>query len=117
MVDIARLKHFQDISRVNYIKFIAYTASWCIKRKPFQRMAGCGERERYVNEKFALSLLLQACGCCDENADYFTENQKELVEAIGQIFYHLKYRNTNPQTLELFLIGLEMGKKIHIAEP
>lgn len=111
LVDIARLKHFHDISRVNYVKFIAYTASWCLKRKPFQLVEGCDEKYIYVNEKFALSLLLQASGCYDENVNYYEEDQKELINAIGQIFYHLKYRNTNPQTLELFLIGMETGKK------
>lgn len=116
LVDIARLKHFHDISRVNYIKFIAYTASWCIKRKPFQLIKGCDEKYLYVNERFALSILLQASGCCDGDVNYYAEDQKELVEAIGQMFYHLKYRNTNPQTLELFLIGLQTGKKVHIMD-
>lgn len=114
LVDIARLKHFHDISHVNYIKFIAYTASWCIKRKPFQLINGCDKKFLYVNERFALTILLQASGCYDENTVYYEENKNELLKAIEQIFYHLKYRNTNPQTLELFLIGLEAGKKIHI---
>lgn len=113
LVDIARLKYFHDISRVNYIKFIAYTASWCLKRKPFQVLEGCDEKYIYVNERFVLTLLLQASGCFDDNVNYYEENQKELIKEIGQIYYHLKYRNTNPQTLELFLIGLETGKKIH----
>jgi hypothetical protein len=112
LVDIARLKHFHDISRVNYIKFIAYTASWCLKRKPFQLIEGCDEKYLYVNETFALSLLLQAGGCLDEAAGYYEEDRDELLDEIGQIFYHLKYRNTNPQTLELFLIGMGAGKKI-----
>jgi len=111
LVDIVRLKYFHDISRVNYIKFIAYTASWCLKRKPFQLVEGCDEKYIYVNEKFALTILLQASGCYDENVDYFAEDQKELVNAIGQMFYHMKYRNTNPQTLELFLIGMDTGMK------
>lgn len=115
LVDIARLKHFHDISRVNYIKFIAYTASWCLKRKPFQLIEGCDERYLYVNERFALSILLQASGCYDENTEYFEEDQKALIDSIGQMFYHLKYRNTNPQTLELLLIGMNMGKKIRVA--
>lgn len=113
LVDIARLKHFHDISRVNYIKFIAYTASWCLKRKPFQLIEGCEEEYLYINERFALTLLLQASGCYDENQNYYEEDQKELMDSIGQMFYHLKYRNTNPQTLELLLIGLDTGKKIH----
>ena len=51
---------------VNYVKFIAYTASWCLKRKPFQLIEGCDEKYLYVNETFALSLLLQASGCLVE---------------------------------------------------
>lgn len=112
LVDLARLKHFHDISRVNYVKFIAYTVSWCLKRKPFQMVEGCEEDYIYINERFALTLLLHAGNCYDENANYYEEDQKELVKGVGQIYYHLKYRNTNPQTLELFLIGLENGRKI-----
>ena len=115
LVDLARLKHFHDISRVNYIKFIAYTASWCLKRKPFQLIEGCDEKYIYVNERFALTILLQASGCYDENFDYSAEDQQELINTIKQMIYHLKYRNTNPQTLELLLIGMNAGKKIHIA--
>lgn len=115
LVDIARLKYFHDISRVNYMKLAAYTASWCLKRKPFQMIEGCNEKYIYVNERFALTLLLEAAECYGENAHYCSEDRAELIKGIRQIYYHLKYRNTNPQTLELFLIGLENGKKIHIA--
>lgn len=114
LVDIARLKHFHDINLVNYTKFMAYTASWCLKRKPFQLIEGCDEKYLYVNEKFALSLLLQASGCYDENANYYDEDKEQLVDAMEQMLYHLKYRNTNPQTLELFLIGMKTGEKIQI---
>lgn len=110
LVDLARLKHFHDISRVNYVKFIAYTASWCLKRKPFQIIEGCEAEYIYVNERFALTLLLEAGGCYDENVNYYAEEQEVLVKCIRQIYYHLKYRNTNPQTLELFLLGVENGK-------
>ena len=115
LVDIARLKYFHDISRVNYMKFAAYTASWCLKRKPFQMIEGCNEKYIYVNERFALTLLLDAAECYDGNAYYYADDRAELIKGIKQIYYHLKYRNTNPQTLELLLIGLENGKKIHIA--
>lgn len=115
LVDIARLKYFHDISNVNYIKFAAYTASWCLKRKPFQLIEGCEEKYLYVNERFALTILLQASGCYDENAEYLIEKKEEIIKGIGQMFYHLKYRNTNPQTLELFLIGMDAGKKLCIA--
>jgi hypothetical protein len=114
LVDIARLKHFHDITNVNIIKLMAYTASWCLKRKPFQLVEGCEEKYIYVNEKFALSLLLQGSGCFG-NSVYYPEEEKELTKGIWHIFYHLKYRNTNPQTLELFLVGLENGQKLHMS--
>lgn len=46
----------------------------------------------------------------------YEEDQEKIIDAIRQIFYHLKYRNTNPQTLELFLIGMGTGTKIHIRD-
>lgn len=113
LVDIARLKYFHDISLVNYTKFIAYAASWYLKRKPFQILEGTSEEYIYINETFALTLLLQASGCYDENTQLFTEDEEEIRDLIGKMIYHLKYRNTNPQTLELFLIGLQTGKGVH----
>ena len=79
LVDIARLKHFHDISKVNYIKFIAYTASWCLKRKPFQLIEGCDSKYLYVNEKFALSLLLQAMGYYDDNTLNIASIMKNVI--------------------------------------
>ena len=83
------------------------------KRKPFQILEGCAEDYIYINERFVLTLLLQAGNCYDENVNYYAADQKDLVKSIGQIYYHLKYRNTTPQTLELFLIGLENGRKMY----
>lgn len=113
LVDIARLKYFHDISLVNYIKLMSYTASWCLKRKPFQLIEGCNKDYIYINEQFALSLLLQAAGYMDECTKYEKANEENIIKNISQIFYHLKYRNTNPQTLELLLVGIDNGKSIY----
>lgn len=113
LIDIARLKYFHDIDLVNYIKLISYTASWIIKRKPFQLFENAGEEYIYINEKFALSLLLQAVGLLDSNIMIIEGNENELKKNISAIYYHLKYRNTNPQTLELLLVGIENGKLCH----
>ncbi len=113
LVDIARLKYFHDIELVNYIKLMAYTASWCLKRKPFQMIEGAGTDYIYVNERFVLSLLLQASGCFDSNVKCAKEDKEKVKKLIEQIFYHLKYRNTNPQTLELLLVGIENGKLLY----
>ena len=114
-VDIVRLKYFHDIDLVNYIKLMAYTASWCLKRKPFQLKEGAGTDYIYVNEKFALSLLLQASGCFDSDWKCAEKDGEKVEKLVEQIFYHLKYRNTNPQTLELMLIGIETGKFLNKA--
>lgn len=115
LVDIARLKYFHDIDLVNYIKLMSYTASWIIKRKPFQLLEDAEEKYIYVNEKFALSLLLHAVGFYDPNMKIESEKVDFLIKNISAMFYHLKYRNTNPQTLELLLLGVENGKLCHMA--
>ena len=112
LVDIARLKHFHDIKKPNYTKFAAYTASWVLRRKPFQLLEGCEEKYIYVNECFAFTILLEAAECYDKKTGYCIEDEDVLIKGSEQLLYHLKYRNTNPQTLELFLVGMENGKKI-----
>ena len=113
LVDLARLKYFHDIELVNYIKLIAYTASWCLKRKPFQLLEGTSEDYIYVNEQFSLSLLLLAAGCFDTHIKCAEVDKEKVEKLVEQIFYHLKYRNTNPQTLELLLVGIETGKLLY----
>lgn len=113
LVDIARLRYFHDIELVNYIKLMAYTASWCLKRKLFQLLEGSGADYIYINEKFALSLLLQASGGFDVNTRCAEADREKVEKLVEQIFYHLKYRNTNPQTLELLLVGIKKGSLLH----
>ena len=74
---------------------------------------GAGAQYIYVNEQFALSLLLQASGCFDPDVKYAKEDIEKVEKSVEQIFYHLKYRNTNPQTLELLLVGVEKGKLLY----
>lgn len=112
LVDLERLKDFHNIDKVNYIKLMAYTASWCLKRKVFQIVEGCEKEWIYANEKFALMLLLQASGCFDENTYYGADDQKALMKNVDVMFYHLRYRDTHPQTLELLLVGLESGRML-----
>lgn len=113
LVDISRLKSFHDISNINYTKLVAYSVSWCLRRKPFQLVQG-SDCDIYINEKFALYFLLQASGFSDETVDALAEQKGAIEKSIHQMFYHLKYRNTNPQTLELLLVGIDTGKKIYI---
>lgn len=109
-VDLARLKSFHDIDFLNYNKIISYASSWCLKRKPFQRVENCGKGNLFVNERFVMSMLLDAAGAMDEKAKYAQVDRGGIEKDINHLYYHLKYRNTNPQTLELYLTGLHTGK-------
>ena len=62
---------------------------------------GAGTDYIYVNERF------------DSNVKCAKEDKEKVKKLIEQIFYHLKYRNTNPQTLELLLVGIGNGKLLY----
>ncbi len=60
-----------------------------------------------------MSLLLQASGFYNHNLIFYDKDKDSLEDNIRQMLYHLKYRNTNPQTLEFFLTGIDAGKRVH----
>ena len=97
LVDIMLLKIFHEISHANKIKQTAYAASWWLRRKPFRFNKPHNKISLWANELFALTLLLNILP---------KTRTTQMTEAARHLLYHLKYRNINPQTLELFLIGL-----------
>ena len=103
LVDIMRLKSFHEINNVNKIKRRAYTASWWVRRKPICFTEEHDKNTIWANELFALTLLLTIF---PKNKYESVRDKQKLSEVTRHVLYHLKYRNINPQTLELFLIGL-----------
>ena len=64
-MDVMRLKEFHSIERIRTEKLFAYTISWIVKRKPIQfRESSDQERDIFVNERFAASLLINECLMC-----------------------------------------------------
>lgn len=116
LVDLARLKHYHNIELVNYIKLTSYVASWVLKRKPFQLIESAEPENIFVNEQFALSVLLQGTGICDNNRRIDASKEELLIKNVEFLLHHLKYRNTNPQTLELMLVGIDSGMLISTNE-
>ena len=104
LIDIARLKDFHDIANISKIKYRAYCASWWIRRKPLLYKTNSANADTWINERFALSVLLQALDKNLYTSDSY--NSQKAHEVAKTAFYHLKYRDVSPQTLELFLIGL-----------
>ncbi|MBP3721833.1 MAG: hypothetical protein J6I62_01090 [Selenomonadaceae bacterium] len=108
LFDLQRLRHFHDIQQENLIKIHSYVAYWWLRRKPFQRMQNCGHIALFVNELFVEKFLLSALS--NDLSDVSKYNQNKMSGASAYLQYHLKYRSPNPQTLELFLVGLDVAK-------
>ena len=108
--DIFRLKEFHDIQYVRTEKIFAYTAAWIVKRKPLQFIHDTDEeKDIFVNERFAVFLLLNECLLCGEKRFVAKENKQKLDEYIDLLLYYLKYRECNPQVLELAIESFKKG--------
>lgn len=108
--DIFRLKDFHGIENTRTEKIFAYTAAWIVKRKPIQFIDETDEeKDIFVNERFAVFLLLNECLLCGEKKFVSEENKDKLDEYIDLVLYYLKYRECNPQVLELMVESFKMG--------
>ena len=67
------------------------------------------EKDIYVNERFATFLMLNECLLCGEKRFVGSENQSRLDEYINLLFYYFKYRECNPQVVELAIESFKMG--------
>lgn len=110
--DISRLKSFHKIKRTNSFKVTAYEVSWLLRRKPLQILQDNVEELIYINEKFVLSYIMnyfsQLVGY-DFLVGLKEENGKAVKGYIDSLYYYLKYRNCNSQTLELALLSIAAG--------
>lgn len=110
--DLHRLCEFHEIEHPSMAKIAAYSASWIIKRKPLQMVYGYDSdnpKYKYFNEKLALFILLRGTDLIDWKYPSDEEAKKNMRATINRLLYHLVYRNTNSQTLELLLYGIEFG--------
>ena len=108
--DIFRLKDFHGIENTRTEKIFAYTAAWIVKRKPLQFIHDTDEeKDIFVNERFAVFLLLNECLLCGEKHFISPQNREKLDEYIDLLLYYLKYRECNPQVLELMIESFKMG--------
>lgn len=108
--DIRRLKDFHDIEKVRTEKVIAYTVSWIIKRKPLQFIRYSEEeKDIFVNERFAVYLTINECMLKGNKKYVSPENSKKMKEYISLLLYYFKYRECNPQVVELAIESFKMG--------
>lgn len=108
--DIFRLKEFHDIEKVRTEKIFAYTVAWLVRRKPLQFIHDTDEeKDMFVNERFAVYLLINECLLGGEKKFVSKENLSKLNEYIELLLYYFKYRECNPQVLELAIESFKMG--------
>lgn len=109
--DIARIKQFHGITRVNETKICAYESFWLLKRKPLQ-VVEADDNFPFCNEQFVFLRVLQLLSGGDAKIDIF--NNPALRPFLESLFYFLKFRNCDAQSLEFafqaFAAGVQFQK-------
>lgn len=108
--DIDRLKQFHNVDLVRPTKMIAYTVAWIVKRKPLQFVKYSDEeRDIFVNERFAAYLMINECMTADNKKYIDKKNYAQLREYSDLLLYYFKYRECNPQVIELAIESFKLG--------
>ena len=107
-VDIARVKNFQQLERVNPEKIYGYMAYWLLKRKPIQVKEVFPE-SRFINELFVTSFLIASILAEKSLTGTQCTQNKTFNKFQSLLFYHLKYRSITQQSLELMIEAFFCG--------
>ncbi len=118
--DIERLKSFHKLALANSYKIMAYEVSWILRREPIQLKQKNFDGDIlsndlvYLNEKFALSYILsfltqQFSEDLVKNIVNIDKDKKPLNGFINSLYYYLKYRDCNPQCLEMIMLSFHAG--------
>lgn len=108
--DIQRLKEYHEIEHANEIKIKAYETYWLLKRKPLQLKEQLeDDKWLYVNEKFLLTRLASFMLGEKINIPLNGEKKTVLMNFFDTLYYYLKFRKTDAQSLELMLLGFMAG--------
>lgn len=110
--DVYRLKKYQKISHTNGIKIKAYETFWIVHRKPIQLTADELEDDKniYINEKFVLSRLVSYLLGDRVNMPIIEEKQKAFQSFLDTLYYYLKFRRCDPQSIELMILAFKAGQ-------
>ena len=110
--DIARLKDFQDIKRVNVDKIYGYELFWFLRRHPIQLLEGTLNNFD-INEKVALGVfiprILAESGLPYDLKSQNKEFRDRLKPFIDLLFYNFKHRTYTQQSLELMIDAFLSG--------
>lgn len=106
--DILRLKNFHGIDHINSVKIVAYTSYWFLRRKPIQVL----EQDKkliYINERFILAYIMDFISG-NEKVSLLSRENKGLKSFSESLFYFLKYRFREANSLEMVLTAFFAGQ-------
>jgi len=107
-VDIARVKDFHDIAKVNTEKVYGYMAYWLLKRKPIQVISPFPQ-STFINELFITGYLVSNM-LAEKNINLTQCAQNAAFDQFRSlIYYNLKYRLVTQQSLELMIEAFFCG--------
>jgi len=107
-VDIARVKDFHNITKVNTEKIYGYMAYWLLKRKPIQ-VKSPFPQSAFINESFITAYLVSNM-LTEKNINHTQCAQNAaFTQFQSLIYYNLKYRLVTQQSLELMLEAFFCG--------
>lgn len=111
--DIQRLKDYQQIEHINEVKIKAYETFWLLKRKPLQLVQELEtDKWLYINEKFLLARLTSFMLKDNINTPMVHERGKAFTNYLDTLYYYLKFRKTDAQSLELMLLSFQAGRLV-----
>ena len=104
---------FLTFNKLNEIKIKAYETFWLLKRKPLQ-LKGQIEDDKflYVNEKFLLTRLTSFMLGDDINKPIVGENSTMFKNFLDTLYYYLKFRKCDAQSMELMLLAFKAGQLV-----
>ena len=89
---------------------VAYTVAWIVRRKPLQFIKYSDvEKDIFVNERFAAYLMINECMAGDSKKYIDKKYYGQLKEYSDLLLYYFKYRECNPQVIELAIESFKLG--------
>ena len=115
--DLAKIKEFHNVKKINSSKMYAYEMYWLLRRRPIHCLVPV-KGSYDLNEKVFLGIfipkILEEGGLSYKSEVENTKTRKHIKAFIDLLFYNLKYRQYTPQSLELmieaFLSGCNLSK-------
>ncbi|MDR1736761.1 MAG: hypothetical protein LBR85_07855 [Oscillospiraceae bacterium] len=110
--DVIRLKPFHHIKHINVQKIYGYSMFWLLKNKPVQTVAAVPDSLRYINERTVLFMFVPKM-LAEIGLHPNTAAQSEVfVNFLNLLYYNLRYRQSNSQSLELMVDAFISGYRL-----